>query len=56
MSKKPSDENKLIERMRTNTEAKGPKTGARPYCRTRRKVPKIRPKDDPGDAATAETT
>jgi hypothetical protein len=50
LDEKPSDENKLIAKMRMNTEKQGRRTGAKPYRRTRMKVLKIRPKD--GKAAT----
>jgi hypothetical protein len=52
VSEKTSDENKLIARMRTNTEKQGRRTGAKPYRRTRMKVMKNRPKDGPEKATT----
>lgn len=46
MSDKQSDANKLIEKMRSNTEKQQRKTESRPLRRSRVKVPKGRQKDD----------
>ena len=56
MSEKPGEENKLIGKMRKNTERQSRRTGTRPYRRTRMKVLKNRPKDSPQNSSTIEAT